>query len=220
MSACRPPAFAVTLHLVLAVAATLVALPIRASAAGPDGGLTADADGVAWGRMQARVAYATGPAWRSALVGDDGSGLKVSGVAVMGDLYLSQTRATALGGFRATSGLLAGARGALWGTRTASGGGLLVVDRRTSGLGAPAAHAGADLPDDATAGTVPYLGIGYSSLPSRGGWSFTADLGMVSRAPGNMVRFGRVFSGNQNLDDVVRDLRLAPVLQLGVAYAF
>jgi hypothetical protein len=45
-------------------------------------------------------------------------------------------------------------------------------------------------------------------------------MGMVSRAPGNVVRFGRVFSGNQNLDDVVRDLRLAPVLQLGVTYAF
>ncbi|MEY4563094.1 MAG: hypothetical protein RLZZ618_2371, partial [Pseudomonadota bacterium] len=27
-------------------------------------------------------------------------------------------------------------------------------------------------------------------------------------------------NGTQNLDDVVRDLRLAPVLQLGISYAF
>jgi hypothetical protein len=35
-----------------------------------------------------------------------------------------------------------------------------------------------------------------------------------------MVRFGRVFNGSQSLDDVVRDMRLAPVVQLGVSYSF
>ena len=202
------------LALALGLAAVLPA------AANPAGGLTADAESLAWGRMQTRIAYSASPPWAASLASDGGAGLKVSGLALMGDVYLSPTRATALAGFRATSGLLMGTRTALWGTRTASGGGLLVVDRRSTALAAPGVHAAADLPDDHSASTMPYVGIGYSSLPSRAGWSFTADLGMVSRAPGNVVRFGRVFSGNQNLDDVVRDLRLAPVLQLGVTYAF
>lgn len=205
------PARAVGLALAFAASATV------AGPAGP--GLSADAGALAWGRVQTRVAFSAGPAWAASLAGDDGGGLKVSGLALMGDVYLSATRANAVSGFRATSGLLVGSRSALWGTRSASAGGLLVVDRRSSGLVAPALHA-ADLPDDGTASTVPYLGIGYSSLPSRGGWSWTADLGLVSRAPGNAVRLGRVFSGSQNLDDVVRDLKLAPVVQLGVTYAF
>ena len=63
-------------------------------------------------------------------------------------------------------------------------------------------------------------GIGYSNLSAKSGWHFSADLGVVSQSPGNVVRFGRVFSGAQSLDDVVRDMRLAPVVQLGVSYSF
>jgi hypothetical protein len=69
-------------------------------------------------------------------------------------------------------------------------------------------------------GTLPYIGVGYSSLAARSGWSFSADLGVVSQSPGNVVRFGRVFGGSQSLDDVIRDMRLAPVVQLGVSYSF
>ena len=57
-------------------------------------------------------------------------------------------------------------------------------------------------------------------MSGSGSWSFSADLGVVSQSPGNMVRFGKVFSGAQSLDDVVRDMRLAPVVQLGVSYSF
>ena len=66
----------------------------------------------------------------------------------------------------------------------------------------------------------PYLGVGYSSMVAKSGWSFTADLGVVSRSPGNVVRLGRVFNGGQSLDEVVRDMRLAPHVQLGVSYSF
>ena len=68
--------------------------------------------------------------------------------------------------------------------------------------------------------TLPYIGIGYSNLSPKSGWSFSADLGVVSQSPGNVVRFGRVFGGSQSLDDVFRDMRLAPVVQLGVSYSF
>ncbi|MEO7339001.1 MAG: hypothetical protein ABIV63_20700, partial [Caldimonas sp.] len=64
------------------------------------------------------------------------------------------------------------------------------------------------------------FGIGYTGLSPHGGWSFRADLGLVSLSPGGAVRLGRLVTGNQNLDDAVRDLRLSPVMQLGVSYAF
>ena len=43
---------------------------------------------------------------------------------------------------------------------------------------------------------------------------------MVSLSPGTAVKLGKVFTGNQALDDTVRDMRWSPVLQLGVSYSF
>ena len=128
-------------------------------------------------------------------------------------------RATSVGGFRATSGLLIGARSAwLGGAHSPASTGLLATDRRLFGASAnPFAYAADPSADNAT---VPYLGIGYSNLSPKSGWHFSADLGVVSQSPGNVVRFGRVFGGSQSLDDVVRDMRLAPVVQLGVSYSF
>jgi len=97
--------------------------------------------------------------------------------------------------------------------------GLLNVDRRLFGASATGLGYGTE-PVNESSGTLPYVGIGYSSLAARSGWSFSADLGLVSLAPGNAVRLGRVFGGSQNLDDVVRDMRLTPVLQLGASYSF
>jgi hypothetical protein len=95
--------------------------------------------------------------------------------------------------------------------------GLFANDRRLFGASA-SALAAADASVDSA--TVPYIGIGYSNLSAKSGWRFSADLGVVSQSPGNVVRFGRVFGGSQSLDDVVRDMRLAPVIQLGVSYSF
>lgn len=66
----------------------------------------------------------------------------------------------------------------------------------------------------------PYLGIGYSGLGGRGGgWSFNADFGLMALGAGNAVRLGRSLGG-QGLDDLVRELRLTPVLLFGASYAF
>jgi hypothetical protein len=65
--------------------------------------------------------------------------------------------------------------------------------------------------------TLPYLGVGYTGLSPRGGWSFNADLGLMSLNPGNAGKLGRVFGGGQSLDDTVRDMRWSPVVQLGVS---
>ena len=205
-----------------------IALAPLASRAEGDG-LATGADRDPWARFQGRIAYTgiTPPApapWRAPLTSSDGTGLQVNGVSVMGDVYFGAAPAglgrTSAGGFRATSGVIVGSRSSLWGmSAMAPSGGLLNVDRRLFGSPATAPAYGGEATAE-TSGTLPYIGIGYSALAPRAGWSFSADLGLVSYAPGNAVRLGRVVGGSQNLDDVVRDMRLAPVFQLGASYSF
>lgn len=198
------------------------AFAVSPAQAGGDG-LAADARDGHWAHIKGRIAYAAvAPGWRADPARFESTGLKVRGISVMGDVYFGaeppagQVRG---GGFRATSGVIVGAQGQLWGTSAmASPNGSMSVDRRVFGHTPAAPGVLADL--NADPATVPYVGIGYSSLASRSGWSFSADLGVVSLSPGKAVRFGRVFGGGQSLDDVVRDMRLTPVLQLGVSYAF
>ena len=187
-------------------------------------GLSTDVDRVPWARFQGRIALAaTSPLLRNSTTSFDGTGLQVNGLSLMGDVYFGAAPAggkNAAGGFRATSGVIVGARSTLWGTPpTAPTSGLLNVDRRLFGPSAGSLGYTSD-PNNDVGGTLPYIGIGYSSLAARSGWSFSADLGLVSLSPGNVVHLGRVFGGGQSLDDVVRDMRLTPVLQLGVSYSF
>ena len=193
-----------------------VASALTGAAARAEGeGLSANADRVPWARFQSRISYAPGaPGWRTDLAPVERTGLQVGSVGLLGDVYFGSTpapRATSVGGFRATSGLLIGARSAWLGA-------VATPDRRLFGASAnPFASPADSTVDNAT---VPYIGIGYSNLSTKSGWHFSADLGVVSQSPGNMVRFGRVFGGSQSLDDVVRDMRLAPIVQLGVSYSF
>jgi hypothetical protein len=206
---------------ICAAAASLLAL---AGAHAEGNGLTTDADRVGWARFQSRIGYAPGaPGWRAELAPLERSGLQVGSVGLLGDVYFGavQTGAVAVpaSGFRATSGVLIGARSPLLGLgRTPASNGLFATDRRLFGASAAAPVSPVDTTLDSS--TVPYLGIGYSNLWGKSGWSFSADLGVVSQSPGNVVRFGRVFGGSQGLDEVIRDMRLAPVIQLGVSYSF
>jgi hypothetical protein len=185
-------------------------------------GLSVNADRFAWSNFQSRIAFAPGaPGWRADFAPMERTGLQVGGLGLLGDVYLVGTRAdagTPSTGFRATSGVLIGARSPLLGTASSSSaGGLFASNRRLFGA-SPGTLTASDASVDSS--TVPYIGIGYSNLAVKSGWSFSADLGVVSQNPGNVVRFGRVFSGAQSLDDVVRDMHLAPVVQLGVSYSF
>ena len=195
-------------------------VPLAALAGGE--GLSTDADRVPWARFQGRISYtatATAPLAATPQVPGDGTGLQVQGMSLMGDVYFGGSR-TSAGGFRATSGLIYGSRSSLAGmSAMAPASGQLNVDRRVFGATAPGLGYATDPANDSN-GTLPYIGVGYSSLAARSGWSFSADLGLVSLAPSNAVRFGRVFGGTQNLDDVVRDMKLTPVVQLGASYSF
>ena len=171
-------------------AATSLASAAEARAEGD--GLATSADRVPWARFDARIVAS--PSWRADLLPFERSGLRIGGVGLLGDVYFggaATDRRASAAGFRATSGIVIGSRAPF-------------------GL----ADASADI------STVPYVGVGYSNAWPKSGWRFNADLGVVSRSPGNVTGIGRVVGGSQSLDDLVRDLRLAPVVQLGVSYSF
>jgi hypothetical protein len=198
-----------------------LALGAAASVARADSGngLAVAADAPTWSRWQGRVALNTStPLWRADLARGDAAGLKVEGLSLIGDYYFAHVSFGAGwdGGFRATSGVLLGNGAPLWAPAAQSISGLSLGRRNTSLLGAlPNVESAAD-----NNVTVPYIGFGYSGLSGRSGFSFAADLGVMALNPGSAVRLGRLFNGNQSLDDLLRDIRLTPTLQLGVSYSF
>lgn len=202
---------------------SLVALAIAAAVAAPFGalaqpgeGLSVKPESVPWARFQGRMSLATST--DGLLRHDLGRASEapaLRGMSLMGDYYLTGALLgdRHSGGLRATSALLIGPR---WQTLGAGSLGLpgggrgLIVERRLPATGY----------DGESNGALPYFGIGYTGLSSRGGFSWSADLGVVALNPGDSVRFGRSAVGNQNLDEVLREMRLQPMLQLGVSYSF
>jgi hypothetical protein len=166
-----------------------------------------------WPRWHARLGLST-----TASTIDTGNRWQLSAGQLLGDYYWSGLRPAGLGrsgGFRATSGLLLGQRSVALGTPAmASPQGLgLTLSHNARG----AAMAAESL---AEAGSViPYLGVGYSSVSLRGGWGFTADFGLVGTQGGLRARRESTL-GAQGADDLLRELRLTPVLQFGASYAF
>ena len=197
--------------------ATLALCGTCVGAGAADGqGLTVDPDQLPWPRLQTRLAVQS-PLTTNIALGTRTAATPGS-LSMMGDYYVTPSflGAQRAGGFRATSGLLVGPRGQAWpglGTAPTLGVG---ADRHLSGSPV-SANTDVASPESAS---LPYVGIGYTGLSPRGGWSFSADLGMVSLSPGGAVKLGRVFTGSQALDDTVREMRWSPVLQLGVSYSF
>jgi hypothetical protein len=131
-------------------------------------------------------------------------------------------------GLRASGGMIGVSR------RTAFGGAALQESQRwDNGLTAGWIE-GTRVQDTALQAShisVPYAGIGYSTAsalstggPQRGlvssTWSFSVDLGVMALAPRSSVRFGGADGSQSRLDDMLRELRLSPLLQLGVSYSF
>jgi hypothetical protein len=182
-------------------------------------GLAIPDDAPGWAGWQTRILVnSSTPLWRSDLARSDAAGLKVQGLSLIGDYYFARLPlgSHGAGGFRASSGVLFGSNTPLWaGQAVASP--PFGLSRRSS-LGLLSGTPGADAMVDNT--TIPYVGLGYSGLTGRGGWGFAADLGVMAQSGASSVRFGRLFGGTQSLDDLLRDIRLTPVLQLGVSYSF
>lgn len=208
-----------TVHQTLVFAAA-IASACGAWATGGEG-LKVQADNATWARWQGRLSVGTtAPAWRASLSELEPAGLRVNSVTVSGDYYFTRSLfdRSSLGGLRATSGLIVGPRSLAATGQPSLGaqGSGFTVERRL--LGQSAQSSIVDPASDVA--SIPYLGLGYTGLSARGKWSFSADVGLLALNPGHVVRFGRVVGGTQSLDDVLRDLRLAPVLQMGVSYSF
>ena len=140
---------------------------------------------------------------------------------MLGDYYFgrSDLHGSDSAGFRATSGIFLGSRLGMWGGSAPASLSSSLVKFERHNFSLLATAPGADHPG-ADSGAVPYLGLGYSGGLLKGGWAFSADLGVMSLNPAGASRLGRVFGGGQTLDELVRELRLSPVIQVGASYAF
>jgi len=180
--------------------------------AGSGQGLSVDADRFAWPQWQTRLQIATEPL-NPQLASFEGASLRPRSAALFGDYYVTQPYLGQAGGLRVTSGLVYGTRGAMIGPgQAAPPGAFGFSSQAQSSLGTTPIDSGSETL------TWPYLGIGYSDTSLRGGWGFSADLGLAAQSFG-LSRAARSLS-TLALDDMVRDLRLTPVLQLGVSYRF
>jgi hypothetical protein len=165
-----------------------------------------------WPRLQARVSVALGSPFLASLnLPSSNSGLQ--GGRILGDYYFGDlgNRASTgyAGGFRATSGLLLSARGLSLSQPSVPHAGTPFSVSQLS-FSPNAVDPTADVSHSAA-----YLGVGYTGLSPKGGWGFTADLGVLASGGGLRPAARPLLP-----DDGTRDFRLTPVLQLGVSYSF
>ena len=192
-------------------------------------GLAAPQADTWWPQWQARLSLQVWPLAGHSLTGHSNAALGLTtrrGVqsgALLGDYYFARQLA---GHFRASGGLMVGTLGgapvsfvAAPATAPATAAGAAAPARLGLSLFSASAPApGMQASDSADA--VPYLGLGYSGSLWRDSISLTADLGLVSERPTAAGSVGRAVFGNQGMNQALRDMRLLPVLQLGMRYAF
>jgi hypothetical protein len=185
---------------------TLCSLPTLALA--QSSSLGGSADKLGKPLLQARVGI------NSSQIADGGSAAwqQQAGV-VLGDYYFSRSRlgtSDVSSGFRATSGLLLGQRSLALGIPALAGNqSVNLTVLRQPRLAIPGIES---LQEGWSA--VPYFGVGWSGTSLRGGWGVTADFGFATRSNGLRT------NTSQAVDELLRELRLTPVLHLGVSYAF
>ncbi|MDE2395905.1 MAG: hypothetical protein KGL43_09295 [Burkholderiales bacterium] len=195
----------------------LLSLSLVSAAALAGQGLTAPAAEQVWPQWQARITVGTTRLDPVALTGNLSAQPRhlIQSGALLGDYYLhlpGLRASSMLGGLRATGGLMVGPRYLAFGAAPAYGAG--------QRLGLSVQSTTAPWASEAYADAVPYLGIGYTGLDAKGGWGLSADFGLIASNPSGAGRVGRALLGSQSLDSSVRDLRLSPVLQIGMRYAF
>ncbi len=142
-------------------------------------------------------------------------GTAQSRTRLLGDYYLTGPgfgHEQLTGGLRVTSGLAMGPRDS---TRA------LPASRFDSSLQVGVREAGFSL-GERNNGRValPYVGLGYTTWSAREGWGLSADIGLGGVRPGERVRLGAGGPTAAQVENVLNDLRLSPVIQLGVSYSF
>jgi hypothetical protein len=202
------------------MAAAMALGPFGAAAAIEGDGLMLRSDAAQWPRVQGRLSLGTSaPVLRADPMNSDSNAVSLSGASLLGDYYFTRSLHGLGdgGGFRATSGVFVGSRSTTLLSTVPAPGRSFSIDRRSLGSFGLTTPILADAADPAA---VPYVGVGYTGLSTKGGWGFSADVGLMALNPGSAVKLGRVFGGTQNLDDVLREMRLSPIVQVGVSYSF
>ena len=176
------------------------------------------------GRWQARIELSQGASGRRHIdpynLAADTTRSSLRGLAVLRDYYFDGSDPpdlglAAAGGLRATGGLVVAPRSAAASASSRRGS---TSGISPQGLSGNAIAGGWSDPNNDVI-PVPYVGLGYTNLPSRTGWGFRADFGLMALSPQSAVKFGSALSA-QGIDDLLRDLRLSPLIQIGVSYSF
>ena len=187
---------------------SLALLPLASQAAD---GLVPPSAEMLWPQWQARIAVQTAsqtPLALSSLLDSSAGAKALQGASVLGDYIFASP---SFGSFRATGGLVFGNAGGAPLLSAAAGPrlGLSVQSGATTAPGQ----------GQEGVGTLPYVGLGFSSAAWLPSLSVTADFGWVAGQSSSLAGGGRPIFGNQ-ANYGLRDLRVSPVLQLGLRYAF
>jgi hypothetical protein len=193
-------------------------LPARA-----DEGLQVPAASAVWPQWQARVTLHAASvlplsgglslAPQPARLGDGPASQRpLQSASLLGDYTFATPW---FGSFRASGGLLLGSAGpsAMSGSPGIPSPGLQWTYGGTSS--APGTLNSNDGSSPAT-----YLGVGFSGAAWRSSLAFSADLGLLAERPGAALSAGRALLGNQGAQNALRELRLSPLLQVGLHYRF
>lgn len=140
-------------------------------------------------------------------------GLRMRSLHVLADHYVE-------GGFRATVGIVSGEAGQAWWSSGDHGGGLNLSLQQLDTLGSPLGLRRRNLLPQAQA----YVGAGYSTrteaIGQASSWRFNADFGLLNTDPDGTDRFAGVLQGDRSFGDLMRGLRMRPVVKVSVGYAF
>ncbi|MEK8053472.1 hypothetical protein AACH10_24660 [Ideonella sp. DXS22W] len=179
-------------------------LGLAAPLAAQERGLTAPADALGGPRLQARLELDQPALWmlratQPLSVASMGGG-NAQTLRLLGDYQFSTLRLGDTGGLRVTGGLL--------------------INLRPASLAGNLGGATDATAGQAVSGTG-YAGVGYASGSARadGGWGFSADLGLAAQGFGN-APLGRSGNAGFTLEAAGRDIRLQPMIRLGVNMAF
>ncbi|MCY7316121.1 MAG: hypothetical protein LH480_10995 [Rubrivivax sp.] len=177
-------------------------------------GLQMPQDDRVWPQWRARIALQTSavaPAGGTAWL-DGAEAQRIwRGAAVLGDYTLATP---SFGRWRASAGLLIGRPGGgTWFSADVGPQLQLSVQRLDDGPGHPAGAR------DILNTPLPYVGLGFSGSAWHNSLSLSADVGLAGE-PASASAPPRTLLGNQGKDRAWRELRLSPVLQLGLRYSF
>ena len=194
-------------HLTL-TAALLCAFGLQAQPAQAAGeGLRVDAQRDPWPLWQSRVTNLNnGPA--NAGLGL-GSYLPLGSARWSGDHFFSWGKWGDAGGLRATGALLWAPSAQQLDSNPFSNPFSSPLWRQATGV------ASAGTPHEADTTTpAAYVGLGYSAYWAKTGIGLSADLGLVSQRPGQLLQASR------NSESLWRSLQVSPMLQVNLSYAF